>query len=692
LKQKIKYTIFSAILAACAIGLLSLNDDPFVYLHQKMLTPFVKPWIAKQNELTVNALSETPISKVTLEVMAAVESGIKSKKLFTTSPAFISDDGSDSGCQLFIIQNINPTQTITTRPLQNTLEGECSHKISGFQFSDDENYLVLELRNKLSDAREIFLYSLSHGQYQLAHKIAGRLVRPNAFTLDNEILLDTPVAGLKTCLIVGWKNTVSECKIGKSDLPADAQGKAVAMFRAKNSNRTWVIISKYLTEIGKVYLYDSDNLKNILIPTGIQDVSRLAITEHGFIYAEAINSDRLNDAPKTQLNVYTPGQKKRTLFVAEETQIDWAEYDSGALVLVRDIHGLENKLLVFNESTNESANELAIESAIEPATKFVIKQIPLSAHLQKEKNITLNLRHHGKRPHIRIENDAGEKRDGWIDEKGDFIELRSHQFPFEIDIQKLYAESQDGARVPCNWITKKGSTVPQASVVRVYGAYGRSLIGEVNEISAAVLENQIGYLLAHVRGGGEQGKAWENAGKAKNKENTVWDTQACIQTAIQRRLIQEGKILLYGSSAGAIPAMLTALRNPTLVAGAWLDSPYLDGSGLHHNRPEDNEEFGDVTKADELKIRKKITPYLQLLTPSKTSGRFLLTCGEQDKNTPTWHCTKTHAAIGRYHPNKQSYLWVSKNTTHFVDNPYSPEQREKNRVVIQFILKTLVNP
>jgi hypothetical protein len=109
-----------------------------------MFALFVQPWIAKQNESTVKALSDTPRSRATLDVMTAVALDIKSKKRFTTSPAFISNDGSDSGGQLFTIQGINPQQTIATRPLQNTLEGERSQKILGFQFLDDENYLVFD--------------------------------------------------------------------------------------------------------------------------------------------------------------------------------------------------------------------------------------------------------------------------------------------------------------------------------------------------------------------------------------------------------------------------------------------------------------------------------------------------------------------------------------------------------------------
>ena len=137
--------------------------------------------------------------------------------------------------------------------------------------------------------------------------------------------------------------------------------------------------------------------------------------------------------------------------------------------------------------------------------------------------------------------------------------------------------------------------------------------------------------------------------------------------------------------------MLTALRSPDLVAGAWLDSPYLDGSGSHHNLSEDNEEYGDIAKEDEFKNRKNLTPYLQLLTPDKAKGRFLLTCGEQDKITPAWHCTKTHAAMKRYHANKVSFLWVS-NTNHFVGNPYSADERNKNRIALQFIFSTLNIP
>jgi len=676
-KKKISYVAIAGLLTAGVLITLALHGDPFFYLHQRIAAPFVRLWIEKQNQTSMNQLG-VPISVASLDVMNRVVSDASSKKRFVTSSAFIRSDSltsdgltSDdlqSGCQLFVIQNLaTQGQTISTRTLQNTDNGVCHQQISGFHFSDDDKHLALELKHALTEAREIILYARSGEKYQLSNRFSGRLVRPRSFTFDHAILFyDTSDMRDRSCVIMQLLDGIRKCTLSKADLPADAPGTAVAMFRARNNGQSWVIVSAYLNDIGKVYQFSSVNGRSRFRDTGIDGVDQLAATHQGFIYADLISSEELKNTKKIQLHLYLPDQGIKNLLSAEETELDWAGYGTGAFVLLRNRSG--NKLWIANDTG--------------------LEQLPLSSPLQREKKLALNYLHYGMQPRVRIENEAGESSDGWIDAHGDFVELRSKKFPFEIRIEKFLAQSRDGTLVPCTWITKKSSSEAMPGIVRVYGAYGTVLKGEVDELSAAVLENQIGYLLAHVRGGGEQGKFWENAGKAKNKENTIFDTQACIQAGMEKQLIQKGKILLQGSSAGAIPAMLTALRNPDVVAGAWLDTPYLDGSGLHHNLPEDNEEYGDVAKEDEFNNRKKLTPYLQLLTPARTGGRFLLTCGAQDRITPAWHCTKTHAAITRYHPNKVSFLWVS-NTTHFIGNPYSVEERDKNKIALQFILSTL---
>lgn len=676
-KKKIRYVAIAGLLTAGVLFALALHGDPFFYLHQRIAAPVIRLWIEKQNQTSLNALANVSISNSSLVVMDKIASDASAKKHFVTSAAFILSDGltndglaSDklrSGCQLFVIHSsAAQDQTISSRSLQNTDNSVCDQQISGFHFSDDDKHLVLELKHALTEAREILLYTRSGEKYQLANRVAGRLVRPRSFTADHAILF-YDLSGMRdrSCVILQLQDGIRTCALSKADLPADAPGTAVAMFRARNTRQSWVIVSAYLHDSGKVYQFSSANRRSRFRDTGIDGVDQLAATHEGFIYADSIPSDELKTASKIRLQLYRPDQAIKNLLSAAETQLDWSGYGSGAFVLLRDHSG--NKLWIANDTG--------------------LEQLPLSPTLQQEKQLSLNYLHFGMQPRVRIGNEAGENSEGWIDARGDFVELAYSKFPFELGIEKFLAQSRDGTLVPCTWIAKKSSG-PMPGIVRVYGAYGAVLKGEVDELSAAVLENQIGYLLAHVRGGGEQGKFWENAGKAKNKENTIFDTQACMQAGIEKQLIQKGKILLQGSSAGAIPAMLTALRNPDVVAGAWVDTPYLDGSGSHHNLPEDNEEYGDVAKEDEFDQRKKLTPYLQLLTPGQASGRFLLTCGAQDKITPAWHCTKAHAAIKRYHPNKASFLWVS-NTTHVIGNPYSVEERDKNKIALQFILGTL---
>ncbi len=406
-----------------------------------------------------------------------------------------------------------------------------------------------------------------------------------------------------------------------------------------------------------------------MIPTKIQGVNRLAETKAGFIYAQEVEKDSPKKIRFLQLLSYTRDQFSKIILEAPLDSIKWTRNKYAAIVRINGDQNFPNQLLKIDEHG--------------------ISLLKLSSQLQFEPKIELLDNERNDDVRIRLSARTGELSYGSVNHQGDYVEESSIKYPFPMSIDEYFAVSDDGTRVPCSLTKKAESFGPLPAVVKVYGSYGSILRPTIGALEGAVLANNIAFVFAHARGGGELGDKWAKGGRGINKIKTIQDTEACIATAIKQKKILSGRILMQGESAGGIPAMMVALRNPDKIQGAWLDVPYLDSSGLHHNSSADDTEFGKVDDMTESLARLAISPYQRLLVPDKSSGSFLLTCGSQDARVPAWHCMKAHMAIKYFHPNMQSHLFVSENSAHFSYKPGSSEGKKLDFLILDFMLKTL---
>ncbi len=146
-----------------------------------------------------------------------------------------------------------------------------------------------------------------------------------------------------------------------------------------------------------------------------------------------------------------------------------------------------------------------------------------------------------------------------------------------LHFNRIRARSRDGTRVTAGYVKGRGQA--RGLLMVVYGAYGiPTTIGNVAEKWGPLLESgwAIGY--AFVRGGGDAGWDWAEAGRRSTRERSLEDAEACLR-ALQRKLrVPAAKSIIYGRSAGGIQIGGLANRNPEgdLFAGVYGEVPYLD--------------------------------------------------------------------------------------------------------------------
>ena len=132
------------------------------------------------------------------------------------------------------------------------------------------------------------------------------------------------------------------------------------------------------------------------------------------------------------------------------------------------------------------------------------------------------------------------------------------------------ARAPDGTEIPLSIITRKGLARDgrRPTYLVGYGAYGISYDPAFSPTFLPWLDRGGVYAVAHVRGGGERGQAWHDAGKIATKQNTIHDFIAAAETLIARGYTDKAHLGGEGTSAGGILIGGAITQRPDLFRAA----------------------------------------------------------------------------------------------------------------------------
>jgi prolyl oligopeptidase len=218
----------------------------------------------------------------------------------------------------------------------------------------------------------------------------------------------------------------------------------------------------------------------------------------------------------------------------------------------------------------------------------------------------------------------------------------------DLMVEELMITSHDGVEVPLSLIYKKGIVKNSNNSVLLfgYGAYGYSTNRLVDQnLLLWTLEGGI-FAIAHVRGGGELGKQWHEAGFKKTKPNTWKDLIACAEYLIKENYTSNQKIAINSSSAGGILIGMAMIERPDLFAAAIPQVALLNPLRLEELpvSPYQLNEFGTVKDSVECMALIEMDPYTHLKEGIKYPAT-LITAGMIDPMILTWMPAKFAARL-----------------------------------------------
>ncbi|MPS65000.1 MAG: S9 family peptidase [Chryseobacterium sp.] len=137
-------------------------------------------------------------------------------------------------------------------------------------------------------------------------------------------------------------------------------------------------------------------------------------------------------------------------------------------------------------------------------------------------------------------------------------------------VKEVEVKSHDGVMVPLSIIYPKNMKMDgnNPAYITGYGGYGFSYEPRFSARLSVLLEQGVILAVAHVRGGGEKGEKWHEAGKKATKPNTWKDFIACSEYLVNQKYTSPSKLIGNGVSAGGILIGRAITERPDLYAVA----------------------------------------------------------------------------------------------------------------------------
>jgi len=182
-------------------------------------------------------------------------------------------------------------------------------------------------------------------------------------------------------------------------------------------------------------------------------------------------------------------------------------------------------------------------------------------------------------------------------------EIPSGHNPEDYIVERLECESHDGRMVPITITRHKKTKIDGSANLLLYGygSYGNSISPSFSSTRLSLINRDIIWVTAHIRGGMERGMKWWKEGKLLNKKNTFEDYIAVAKFLIEKKYTSNKKIIGMGGSAGGLLMGVVVNKAPELFLGIIMAVPFVDSltTNLDHSLPltvGEFDEFGNAKK------------------------------------------------------------------------------------------------
>jgi prolyl oligopeptidase len=219
-------------------------------------------------------------------------------------------------------------------------------------------------------------------------------------------------------------------------------------------------------------------------------------------------------------------------------------------------------------------------------------------------------------------------------------------------VEQFEATSTDGTKIPYFIVHKKGialdGTTP--TIMTAYGGFEVSMTPAYSGSTGKLwLERGGSYVLANIRGGGEFGPAWHDAGR-KTKRQIIYDDFAAVaKDLFARKLTSPAKLGIYGGSNGGLLMGVEFNQHPDLWKAVTIQVPLLDMIRYEGIAAGASwvDEYGSVSVPAEKAFLETISPYQNIKKGVAYPEPYIWTTTKDDRVGPQ-HARKFAARLKEY--------------------------------------------
>ncbi|HEV2531908.1 prolyl oligopeptidase family serine peptidase [Phenylobacterium sp.] len=216
-------------------------------------------------------------------------------------------------------------------------------------------------------------------------------------------------------------------------------------------------------------------------------------------------------------------------------------------------------------------------------------------------------------------------------------------------VEQYWATSRDGTKVPYFVVHPKGMKLDGTNPTLLY-AYGGFQVSQSPAYSGTVgklwLEKGGVYVVANIRGGGEFGPRWHNAGLKLNRMRVYDDFFAVSQDLIARKITSSRRLGIMGGSNGGLLMGVALTQHPELYRAIVIQVPLFDMIGYTHIGAGASwvGEYGDPAIPAERAVIESYSPYQNLKAGQPYPKVFIETSTKDDRVHPA-HARKAAARL-----------------------------------------------
>jgi prolyl oligopeptidase len=229
--------------------------------------------------------------------------------------------------------------------------------------------------------------------------------------------------------------------------------------------------------------------------------------------------------------------------------------------------------------------------------------------------------------------------------------------PEDYAVDQVFYASKDGTRVPMFVVRKKGATGPAPTLLYGYGGFDISLTPSFSATRLAWLEQGGVYAVANLRGGGEYGKAWHDAGRLARKQNVFDDFIAAGEYLKAQRIASPRGLAIKGGSNGGLLIGAVVNQRPELFDAAHPAVGVMDM--LRFDRFTAGrywvDDYGYPNKQADFRTLLAYSPYHNIKTGVHYPPVLVTTADTDDRVVPG-HSFKYIAALQAADPNGAPHL------------------------------------